>query len=160
MPDKAEQNISTLEQNKTNPMNRFRTSMAANIIGAIILLLVIFGIFVITLGFISFNRTFNNEYSVSTYHMADTATLLINGDHLDDYLAGDETEEYIRTKGYLDNYCHKISVSLIYVILVDNSDYGRFVSVFNSVNNAVDNSSYTEWELGYKRDTTNDEYRQ
>ena len=160
MPDKAEQNISTLEQNKTNPMNRFRTSMAANIIGAIILLLVIFGIFVITLGFISFNRTFNNEYSVSTYHMADTATLLINGDHLDDYLAGDETEEYIRTKGYLDNYCNKISVSLIYVILVDNSDYGRFVSIFNSVNNAVDNSSYTEWELGHKRDTTNDEYRQ
>jgi sigma-B regulation protein RsbU (phosphoserine phosphatase) len=42
---------------------------------------------------------------------------------------------------------------------VDTSDYGRFVSVFNSVNNAVDNTDYTEWEIGHERDTTNDEYR-
>ena len=47
MPDKTEHNISTLEQNKTSPVNRLRNSMAANIIGAIILLLVIFGIIVI-----------------------------------------------------------------------------------------------------------------
>ena len=28
------------------------------------------------------------------------------------------------------------------------------------MNNDVDNSDYTEWELGYKRNTTNEEYRQ
>ena len=92
--------------------------------------------------------------------MADTATALINGNHLEDYLDGLESEEYEKTRSNLDIYCKKMSVSLIYVILVDRSDYGRFVSVFNSVDNSVDNSSYVPWELGHKRDTTNDEYRE
>ena len=47
-------------------------------------------------------------------------------------------------------------MTLIYVIKVDTSDYGRFESVFNTVN---DNSGYTPWEVGYLRNTTNDEYR-
>ncbi|MBS7263207.1 MAG: SpoIIE family protein phosphatase [Eubacteriales bacterium] len=52
-----------------------------------------------------------------------------------------------------------MNVSLVYLIQVDRSDYGRFVSVFNSVNNSVDDTEYTPWELGHKRNTTNDEYR-
>ena len=141
-------------------INKLRSSMAVNIIGAIILLLVVFGVIVSALGYASFTQAFVKEYSTSTYHMADTATTLINGDNLDEYLQGRETEEYLRTKEYLDAYCKKMSVSLIYVIQVDRSDYGRFVSIFNPVDNTVDNSSYTEWELGHKRDTTNNEYRQ
>lgn len=140
-------------------MDRARTSMAFNLIGAIVLLLVVFGLFVSVIGLVSFSDALKAEYAVSTYHMADTATTLINGDHLDAYLAGEETEEYLQTKQYLDAYCDRIFVSLIYLIQVDTSDYGRFVSIFNPVNNAVDDSSYTEWELGHKRNTTNDEYR-
>ena len=137
-----------------------RSSMAANVIGAIILLLVICGLLVSSIGMASFATAFKNEYATSTYHMADTATALINGNHLEDYLDGLESEEYEKTRSNLDIYCKKMSVSLIYVILVDRSDYGRFVSVFNSVDNSVDNSSYVPWELGHKRDTTNDEYRE
>lgn len=140
--------------------HKLRSSMAVNIIGAIVLLLVVFGIITSTIGFISFTNAFKREYSVSTYHMADTAATLINGNHIDAYLAGDETAEYLQTKEYLDTYCRKMSVSLVYVIKVDTDDYGRFVSVFNCVDNTVDDSEYTEWELGYRRDTTNEEYRQ
>ncbi len=139
---------------------RTRAGVAVNIIGAIVILLAVLGIAVSLIGYFSFTSAFNQEYAVSTYHMADTATTLINGDHLDAYLAGDETEEYQKTQNYLDIYCQKINVSLIYLIQVDRSDYGRFVSIFNSVDNSVDDSSYTPWELGYERDTTNDEYRQ
>lgn len=141
-------------------IKKIRSSMAVNIIGAIILLLVIFGIIVSVLGFISFNDAFVKEYSTTTYHMAGTATTLVRGDGIDAYLSGEETEEYQQTKKYLDAYCKRMNVSLVYVIKVDTSDYGRFVSVFNSVNNSVDNTSYTEWEIGHKRDTTNEEYRQ
>ena len=133
--------------------------MALNIIGAIAFLLAVFGIIVSALGFVSFTAAFKKEYAVSTYHMADTAATLVNGDHLDAYLAGGEAEEYRRTRDYLDRYCRKMSVSLVYVIKVDTSDYGRFVSVFNAVDNSVDDTEYTAWELGHKRDTTNDEYR-
>ena len=139
---------------------KLRSNLAVHIIGSVILLLVIFGLIVSTVGYISFDNAIRHEYAVTTYHIADTAAAVINGDHLEDYLAGERKEEYFETKRTLDIYCHKINVSLIYVILVDRSDYGRFVSVLNPVNNNVDNTAYTEWELGYQRNTTNDEYRQ
>ena len=142
-----------------NNSKRYRRSLAVSIIGNIVLLLVIIGLVVSILGVVLFTESFKKEYAVTTYHMADTATALINGDNLDAYLSGEKTEDYLLSKGYLDSYCDKMSVSLIYVIQVDRSDYGRFVSVFNSVNNEVDNTSYTAWELGHKRDTTNNEYR-
>ena len=139
---------------------KFRSSMAVNIIGSILFALAAFGIIVGVIGVVSFTDSFKREYSESTYHIGVTAASLINGDHLDEYLAGEETEEYQRTKRYLDVYCRNIHVSMLYVIQVDRSDYGRFVSVFNPVNNEVDDTEYTEWELGHRRDTTNDEYRQ
>lgn len=139
---------------------KLHTGMAFNIIGAIVLLLILFGLVVSTIGYVNFTTAFKNEYAVSTYHLADTATSLVNGDHLADYLSGEYVEEYYQTKEYLDTYCRRMSVSLVYVIRVDTSDYGRFVSIFNSVDNTVDDSSYTEWEIGHRRDTTNAEYRQ
>ena len=140
-------------------IKKIRSSLALNIIGGIILLLVVFGIIVSGIGYYSFTDAFKKEYSTTTSHIADTATTLINGDHLDDYLAGREMEEYEQTKGYLDAYCVRMRLSLVYLIQVDTSDYGRFVSIFNAVDNTVDDSSYTPWELGFKRDTTNNEYR-
>ena len=142
-----------------NNSKRYRRSLAVSIIGNIVLLLVIIGLAVSILGVVLFTESFKKEYAVTTYHMADTATALINGDNLDAYLSGEKTEDYLLSKGYLDSYCDKMSVSLIYVIQVDRSVYGRFVSIFNSVNNEVDNTSYTAWELGHRRDTTNNEYR-
>ena len=140
-------------------IKKLRSNMAVNIISAIVLLLVLFGLISSIYGLASFTKAFKKEYSTSTYHMADTAAQQINGDHLDDYLAGEQTEEYLSTRDYLDAYCRNMNVSMIYVILVDQSDYGRFVSVFNAVENAVDDTEYTVWELGHKRDTTNTEYR-
>ncbi len=134
--------------------------MTVNIIAAVVLLLITLGVIVSIIGLVNFTDAFKEEYTTTTYHMADTAAMLVNGNHLENYLAGRNTEEYERTKNYLDTYCKKISVSLVYVIVVDRSDYGRFVSVFNAVDNSVDDTSYTPWELGFKRDTTNDEYRQ
>ncbi len=132
--------------------------MALHIIGAIVLLLLIFGMGMSALGYIGFTDAFDREYAETSYHIANTATALVNGDHVYDYQTGEYVEEYYQTKAYLDSYCKKMNVSLVYVIRVDTSDYGRFVSIFNSVNNTVDNTTYTEWEIGYRRDTTNEEY--
>ena len=140
-------------------LNKLRSRMALNIIGAIVLLLAIFGTIVSLIGYFSFTGAFKDDYTVSTYHMADTATILVKGDHIDDYLSGKEMEEYEQSQKRLDIYCTRMSVSLVYVIKVDTSDYGSFVSVFNSVDNEVDHSNYTPWELGHYRETTNDEYK-
>jgi len=135
-------------------------SMAFNIIGAIVFLLGLFGAIAATLGMLSYTRAFISEYSTTTYHIADTAATLVNGDHLDEYLAGGEIEEYQRSKRYLEGFCKRMHVTMFYVIQVDTSDYGRFVSIFNPINNEIDDSSYTEWEIGHRRDTTNNEYRE
>ena len=141
-------------------IRKLRSNMTFCIITTIVVLLTIYGIVVGFFGFASFSAAFRKEYAATTYHIADTAASLVNGENHNSYLSGNNQEEYRRTKSLLTSYCYRINVSLIYVIQVDTSDYGRFVSIFNPVNNDVDNSDYTEWELGYKRNTTNEEYRQ
>ena len=141
-------------------IRKLRSNMTFCIITTIVVLLTIYGIVVGFFGFASFSAAFRKEYAATTYHIADTAASLVNGENLNSYLSGNNQEEYRRTKSLLTSYCYRINVSMIYVIQVDTSDYGRFVSIFNPVNNDVDNSDYTEWELGYKRNTTNEEYRQ
>lgn len=139
-------------------IKKFRSNMSMNLIGGLISLILVFGLVVSFIGYRCIVFAFENEYSSVTYHMADSATSFVNGDHLDDYLEGREMEEYAHTKQMLDTLTKKLNVSLIYVIDVDESDYGRFVSIFNSVNNSVGGTNYTAWELGYERKTTNPEY--
>lgn len=139
---------------------KIRSNMSTNIIGGIVLMLLVFGFIVCLIGNSCFVGAFKEEYASVTYHMADSTAMFVKGDNLSSYLENGETEEYKDINRKLDLCCHKLNVSLIYVIQVDTSDYGRFVSIFNIVNNEVDDSHYTPWELGYQRDTTNEEYRQ
>ena len=140
-------------------IRKIRSNMAIYITSSVVSLLVLFGISVCISGIVSFTSAFDEMNSTTTFQMAYTAASLVNGDHIKAYLAGEEPEEYARTKRILDAYCHRMSVSLIYVIDVDQSDYERFVSVFNAVDNTVDDSNYVPWEIGHKRETTNEEYR-
>ena len=140
-------------------IKKLRSNMAFNITAVIMLLIVAFGTFVCVAGIWKFSSAFDDEYSNTTYHIADTAASLVNGDHIKEYLAGQQEEEYNRTNRILNAYCTRMSVSLVYVIDVDQSDYGRFVSVFNAVDNSLDVSNYKEWERGYQRETTNENYR-
>lgn len=141
-------------------LNKLRSTLSFHLVGFFVLTILILSAVIGGIGLNGFSSSFKKEYTESTYHMAETAATLVNGDSIDRYLTEGADEEYLRSAGYLDTYCDKMHVSLVYVIKVDPSDYGSFVSVFNAVNNTVDNTSYTPWELGYRRETTNDEYRQ
>ena len=138
------------------PINKFRSSFAVNITVSMVILLLVFGLIVSVIGYISFTQSFKSEYADTTYHRADTSTTLVNGDEIDSYLQnGGDSESYRQTERYLDSYCQKMDVTLIYVIKVDSSDYGSFTSVFNAVR---EGSDYTPWEIGHQQDTTNEEY--
>ena len=58
----------------------------ANIITFTVLMLLLFSILVSVIGYGSFTKAFELEYDVTTYHMGDTATALVDGDQIDDYL--------------------------------------------------------------------------
>ena len=135
------------------------SSLFINVIAIVVGILAILGATVCIIGNISFVNAFKNEYATVTYHMADDTTSEVNADHLLNYLNGEYVDEYNATLDTLNVSCHKLNVSLIYVIVVDQSDYGRFTNIFNVVDNEVDDSTYTPWELGYQRNTTNEEYR-
>lgn len=142
------------------PSRKIYLNLSAVIIGVVVVILVAFSAIVTTLGYYAFNDSYLKEVTETTYYMADTATSLINGDHVDDYLAGEETAEWEKTNANLNIYCKKIRVSILYLIAVDTSDYNNFLSVFNAVNNEVENTNYSPWPLGFERKTTNEEYRE
>ena len=136
-----------------------RRSLVTNTIIGIVLLLTTFGIGVGALSYVSFTNAYKEEYSTTSYHMADAAASLVKGDYIDVYLQGNRVIEYQQTLTYLNAFTKRMNVSLTYVIRVDTSDYTHFTSVFNCVNNDVDNSNYEPWPMGYVRQTTDSEYR-
>ena len=109
------------------------------------------------IGYLQFTKSMTKEYSESAFRTALTAATLVDGDRIDFYLeAGTESDEYRSVLEAMNTLCQKQNVTLLYVIDVDTSDYNSFRSVFNTVN---DNSGYTPWEVGYERETTNEQYR-
>ena len=67
-----------------------RNNMAFNITAVIVLILAAFAIVVSVVGILKFLDAFDAEYSNTTYHIADTAASLVNGDHIEEYLPGRE----------------------------------------------------------------------
>ena len=59
------------------------SNMEANIITFTVFLLLVFSILVSVIGYGSFTTSFELEYDNTTYHMADTAASIVNGDEID-----------------------------------------------------------------------------
>ena len=125
------------------------------IVRSIVLLLLVFAILMVVVGYRRFTRYYTHEYNDSAYRTAKTAAALIKVDNIDLYLESNgENDEYKLTRDRLNILTNKQDVSVIYVIKPD-SDYKHFTSIFNSV--SVD-SGYTPWVIGSKKKTTNKEY--
>ena len=135
-----------------------RSSLTFNLIVPILLAVLSMGILVGEAGILSHTFSFRKQHAISTYNIAETATMFVNGDHLEDYLEGRDMDEYRKTKENLSEYCKRIGVSIIYVITVDRSDYKTFTSIFDVLNNELDDSSYTEWEPGTVRPSSSEEF--
>ena len=109
------------------------------------------------IGYTRFTESLTREYTESAFRTAYTAAKIVDGNKIDEYLeTKGDSEEYRRKWNNLNILCQEQNVTLIYAISVDTGDYNSFESVFNTVN---ENSSYTPWEVGYQRNTTNEEYR-
>lgn len=131
-------------------------SLSFRIIGTTIFWLWLFSFIISGIGYMRFTKSLTNQYNESAFCTAETAATMVNGDNIEEYLqSGGSSEDYQTSLERMDTLCQKQNVTLIYVIRPDTTDYRSFQSVFNVVN---DNSSYTPWEIGYERETTNEEY--
>lgn len=125
------------------------------IVRSIILLLLVFAVLMIIIGYRRFTRYYTHEYTDSAYRTALTAAALIKVDNLDSYIESNgDNEEYKITRDRLNILTDKQDVSVIYVIKPD-SDYKHFTNIFNTVSK---DSGYTPWIVGSKKKTTNKEY--
>lgn len=134
------------------------STLSFRIIGGAIVLLGILTCIAGMIGYVRFTESLTREYTNSAFRTAYTASKIVDGNKISEYLETEgNSEEYQRKLTNLNILCQEQNVTLIYAISVDTSDYNSFKSVFNTVN---ENSSYTPWEVGYQRNTTNEEYRQ
>ena len=154
-------------KNKERTIKDFVSGFAFRMISGIILWFLLFTVIVGAIGYMKFTESLTEEYNDSAFRTAESAAMLVNGDRIDEYLEAERgnsgeadlpfaDDEYSDRWQRMNILCQKQNVTLIYVIKVDTSDYGRFESVFNTVNA---DSGYAPWTVGYQRETTNDEYR-
>lgn len=154
-------------ENKKRKIKDFSSGFSVRMIGGVIIWFLLFTAIVGAIGYNTFTDSLTQEYNDSAFRTAESAAVLVDGDRIDEYLETERDKngtegapfisaEYNTLWNQMDLLCQKQNVTLIYVIKVDTSDYGRFESVFNTVHA---DSGYTPWAVGYKRETTNDEYR-
>ena len=121
-----------------------RKSLALNIIGALITLIVVFGVILFLQGYVSFSGSITDEYSETATRIGETALTFIDGNNLPRYL---ENEEYKaaweQTDRRLKELCNGMNALEILVCCVDSSDYNSLRIVFDAVNDARTDHDYT-----------------
>lgn len=132
-------------------------NMALHITISVVVLIVMFGVIAGIIGYTGIQNSLTAEYSKSALRTARTAADFLDVEQFEKYLQDNGTDsEYHKIYKILDTLCASQNVTFIYVIIPDTSDFNSFTSVFNVVN---PDSVYTPWEVGYVRETTNEEYR-
>lgn len=137
---------------KPNESVVFKSIMG--IIVPLILLSVIIGL----LGYRSFTDGMLELYETGAVEIANTAATEVSGDRMDAYAeSGGTSQEYMGVWTELDRLCNSTGATFVYVIQPDLSDYAHITFLFSTINKE---STYTKYDFGYVRETTNDDYRE
>ena len=138
-------------------MKRLREHAAAKSIMGIVLLLLVFSAIVSVIGYRSFTDALLDQYADGAFLTARTAAQLLDADRVEAYAAsGGTTEEYREVWTQMDRLCNSSGSTFIYLIQPDRTDYAHITFLFSTINHE---STYTVYDFGYVRETTNDDYR-
>lgn len=139
-------------------MKKFRTHATVKSIAGIVMLLVLFSAIVLYIGYNIFTDALLEQYSDGAYLTAKTAAQHVNADDMDDYVnSGGKGDKYTKVWKELDSLCNSSGSTFIYVIIPDTTDYAHIKFIFSTIDH---NSSFTKYDFGYLRETTNDEYKE
>lgn len=135
----------------------YRGSIALRTISGIVLLLIVFALVIGYIGIRRFSAAILEQYSRDGLLTAETAANIIDGDDLHRLrLSNGDTAEYRKVYNELQSLCNSSDSAFIYVIQPDTFDYNHIRFLFSTINY---NSDFTQYEFGYIRKTTNDEYK-
>ena len=140
------------------PFIKVSRSIAFKSITAIVLMLIVFSIIICAIGYHGFTDALIDQYTTDAFMVANVSTMMIVPGMIDRYLDdGGENQNWYNVYGLLKNTVNTTGVEFDYVITVDRTDYNHVKFIF-AVKNSE--SEYEEFERGYVRETTNEEYRE
>jgi len=134
-----------------------RRSIASKTVLGIVLMLLLFAIIIILIGYYGFTNALLERYSEDAFWAAYSAQVYVDPDMLGSYMmAGGNNRSHESVSKNLQKICDNSGVAFIYVIQPDTTDYNHITFVFAIKNS---NNDYELYSTGYVRQTTNDDYR-
>ncbi|MBQ2679706.1 MAG: SpoIIE family protein phosphatase [Firmicutes bacterium] len=138
-------------------MKKPKQRIAFKIISGIVVLIIIFSVIVNYISYHEFTNNLLSQYADGAFRTAETAALDIDPDRMEEYAkSGGVTEEYMAAWNRMDQLCNSSGSTFIYVIQPDLTDYNHITFLFSTIDH---DSTYTIYDFGYYRETTNDDYK-
>ncbi|MCR5074098.1 MAG: SpoIIE family protein phosphatase [Clostridiales bacterium] len=138
-------------------MKKPSESVVFKSVTGILLMLIVFTFIVSLFGYRGFTDALLTEYAEGAFRTAETARYVLDPNRMDSYAeSGGTTEEYMKAWDSMDRLCNSFGATFIYVIQPDLTDYAHITFIFSTINH---NSTYTHYDFGYVRETTNDDYK-
>ena len=124
---------------------------------SIIVPLVFLAVIVCFAGYRFLTDAMSMLYERGAVEIAYSAANGVDVSRLDAYVSSNgTTEEYIEVLERMEDLCNSSGATFIYVIQPDLTDYNHITFIFSTINK---DSTYTRYDFGYYRETTNDDYR-
>ena len=137
-------------------MKKIKENIIVKTILILVVVLVAFTVLVSVIGYQEVTQALLDQYSEGAFRTAGIAARFVDHDKIDEFMrSGGEGAEYEETWNRLYSICNATGSTFIYVITPDTSDYQHITFLFSTMNQE---SSYTQYEFGYVRETTNEEY--
>ena len=137
-------------------MKKIKENIIVKTILILVVVLVAFTVLVSVIGYQEVTQALLDQYSEGAFRTAGIAARFVDHDKIDEYMqSGGKGAEYEETWNRLSSICNATGSTFIYVITPDTSDYQHITFLFSTMNQE---SSYTQYEFGYVRETTNEEY--
>ena len=136
---------------------KLQQHVSYKVITGMVLLLLLFSFILTNIGYNTFSEALFEQYADGAFMTAETATHEVKAYRIPAFAeSGGQTKEYETVLKRLDDLCNSSGSTFIYVIQPDRSDYAHITFLFSTMNH---DSSYTLYDFGYVRETTNDEYK-
>ncbi len=137
-------------------MKKIKENIIVKTILILVVVLVAFTVLVSVIGYQEVTQALLDQYSEGAFRTAGIAARFVDHDKIDEFMrSGGKGAEYEETWNRLSSICNATGSTFIYVITPDTSDYQHITFLFSTMNQE---SSYTQYEFGYVRETTNEEY--
>ena len=139
-------------------MKKRERALSATLSIWVVILLAVFGLIADYIGYTQFTESLTGQYQNNAVAIAREASSMISVADLEaaeESAEGEAALEQISKN--LKTFCEEMEAEFIYIIRVDESDYGEIEFLFEVVSK---NSPFMPLEKGHKQPTTNDEYRQ